>query len=191
MLFDIGIAGPIAGFVVAVPALFIGLAMSHVVRDSAGLRTALELGEPLLFKLASWLIWGNPPAGYSINMHPMAFAAWFGLLATALNLFPDRTARRRAHLVRGPSAASRRSVTLAMICRRGRADLLLDELARLDRADGRDARRSSAAHHPPVFDEHVPLDRTRLVLAVVALVDVRALLHARADSDRSDAIQLD
>ena len=36
MLFDIGIAGPIAGFVVAVPALFIGLAMSHVVRIPAG-----------------------------------------------------------------------------------------------------------------------------------------------------------
>ena len=37
MLFDIGIAGPIAGFVVAVPALFIGLALSHVVPDSTGL----------------------------------------------------------------------------------------------------------------------------------------------------------
>ena len=88
MLFDIGIAGPIAGFVVAVPALFIGVAMSHVVRvptDAAGM---LELGEPLLFKLASWLIWGTMPDGYSLNMHPMAFAAWFGMLATALNLFP-------------------------------------------------------------------------------------------------------
>ena len=52
MLFDIGIAGPIAGFLVAVPALFIGVSMSHVVRlptEFAG----YELGEPLLFKLAS------------------------------------------------------------------------------------------------------------------------------------------
>ena len=88
MLFDIGIAGPIAGFVVAVPALFIGLAMSHVVplpTDFAGLdarrAAALQVG-------VSWLLLGNAPDGYSLNMHPVAFAAWFGLLATALNLFP-------------------------------------------------------------------------------------------------------
>ena len=88
MLFDIGIAGPIAGFLVAVPALLIGIAMSHVVRLPADQSNLLELGEPLLFKLASWLVWGTQPDGYTLNMHPMAFAAWFGLLATALNLFP-------------------------------------------------------------------------------------------------------
>src|SRR6187200_3472644 len=88
MLFDIGIAGPIAGFVVAVPALFAGLAMSHVVRVPADASGMLELGEPILFRIASWLLWGTQPDGYSLNMHPMAFAAWFGLLATALNLFP-------------------------------------------------------------------------------------------------------
>ena len=87
MLFDIGIAGPIAGFVVTVPALVIGVTMSHVVRippDFVG----YELGEPLLFQLATKLLWGTIPDGYSLNMHPMAFAAWFGMLATALNLFP-------------------------------------------------------------------------------------------------------
>src|SRR5882724_10691764 len=55
MLFDIGIAGPIAGFVVAVPALFIGLSLSHVVRLPADASNMLELGEPLLFKFASWI----------------------------------------------------------------------------------------------------------------------------------------
>src|SRR5207245_9739239 len=87
MLFDIGIAGPIAGFLVAVPALFIGVAMSHVCRVPSNVVGA-EMGEPLLFKLVSKLLWGTIPAGYSINMHPMAFAAWFGMLATTLNLFP-------------------------------------------------------------------------------------------------------
>ena len=54
-----------------------------------GLRRAVvELGEPLLFKAVAWLTFGSVPEGYTINMHPMAFAAWFGLLATALNLFP-------------------------------------------------------------------------------------------------------
>ena len=87
-LFDIGIAGPVAGFVVAVPALFLGLMMSRIDRLPQDASTLIELGEPLLFKFAAWLVWGHVPEGYSINMHPMAFAAWFGLLATALNLFP-------------------------------------------------------------------------------------------------------
>jgi membrane-associated protease RseP (regulator of RpoE activity) len=86
-LFDIGIAGPIAGFLVAVPVLLVGLSLSRVVPLPPDFQ-GVELGEPLLFQVISWLEWGTPPAGYSINMHPMAFAAWFGLLATLLNLFP-------------------------------------------------------------------------------------------------------
>lgn len=86
-LFDIGIAGPIAGFLVAVPALFVGLTLS----DTAPLPenfAGLELGEPLLFQWAVALVWPHIPSGETLNMHPMTFAAWFGLLATALNLFP-------------------------------------------------------------------------------------------------------
>ena len=88
MLFDIGAAGPIAGFVVAVPALFAGVALSRVTplpTDTGGL---IMFGEPLLFQAAAWLIWGPLPEGHAINLHPMGFAAWFGLLMTALNLFP-------------------------------------------------------------------------------------------------------
>ena len=87
-LFDIGIAGPLAGFVVAVPALFVGLFLSRVDRLPEDASNLVELGEPLLFRFAAWLVWGEVADGYSINMHPVAFAAWFGLLATALNLFP-------------------------------------------------------------------------------------------------------
>ncbi len=87
VLFDIGIAGPIAGFAILVPALFIGLHMSTVV-PSPTEGFGLTLGEPLLFQWASRLIFGALPDGYSINIHPMVFAAWFGMLATALNLLP-------------------------------------------------------------------------------------------------------
>ena len=87
-LFDIGIAGPIAGFLVAIPVLLVGMSLSKVTPLPADTRGFVELGEPLLFKAIAWLYWGTPPEGSSINMHPMAFAAWFGLLATALNLFP-------------------------------------------------------------------------------------------------------
>ena len=87
-LFDIGVAGPIAGFVVAVPALFVGLWLSRVDRLPDDMSRFSELGEPLLFQFAARVIWGPVAEGYSLNLHPMAFAAWFGLLATALNLFP-------------------------------------------------------------------------------------------------------
>jgi membrane-associated protease RseP (regulator of RpoE activity) len=87
ILFDIGVAGPIAGFVVLVPALFYGLTLSYLVpqpTEGAG----LYLGEPLLFQWAARLVFGEVAEGYTINMHPMVFASWFGMLATALNLLP-------------------------------------------------------------------------------------------------------
>ncbi len=86
-LFDIGIAGPIAGFVVLVPALFIGLNLSTVVPNPTT-TDLISLGEPLLFQWATAMVFGNLPAGHTVNMHPMVFAAWFGMLATALNLLP-------------------------------------------------------------------------------------------------------
>jgi membrane-associated protease RseP (regulator of RpoE activity) len=86
-LFDIGIAGPIAGFVALIPALFIGLKLSTIVPTPA-LIEGWNLGEPLLFRAAAHLVFGTIPAGYSLNIHPMVFASWFGMLATAWNLLP-------------------------------------------------------------------------------------------------------
>jgi membrane-associated protease RseP (regulator of RpoE activity) len=87
-LFDIGVAGPIAGFVALVPALFIGLWLSRVTLAPPPSDALFALGEPLLFQWGTWLVFGTLPAGHTINMHPMVFAAWFGMLATALNLLP-------------------------------------------------------------------------------------------------------
>ncbi len=87
VLFDIGIAGPIAGFLVVVPALFIGLSMSTIVPMPRP-EDVLVLGEPLLFRAGVQLMFGAIADGYTVNMHPMVFASWFGMLATALNLLP-------------------------------------------------------------------------------------------------------
>ncbi len=87
ILFDIGVAGPIAGFVVLVPALFIGMTMSNVVPAPTD-GQMIFLGEPLLFKLATHAVIGPIRDGYTVNIHPMVFASWFGMLATALNLLP-------------------------------------------------------------------------------------------------------
>ena len=86
-LFDIGVAGPIAGFLVLLPLFFIGLAMSDVVTVPKNI-PLINLGEPLLFKAGVWLMFGHVPAGSTVNMHPIVFACWFGMLATALNLLP-------------------------------------------------------------------------------------------------------
>ena len=86
-LFDIAVAGPLAGFVVAVPLLVAGIAASKVMplpADGGG----LVLGDPLLFQLIERMRWGAIPDGEALYVHPMGLAAWFGLLATALNLFP-------------------------------------------------------------------------------------------------------
>ena len=85
-LFDIGVAGPIAGFVVAVVALVIGLHLSKVVVNEA--TYGLHLGEPLLLQFMSWLVLGPLPDGYDVVLHPIGFAAWFGLFVTSLNLIP-------------------------------------------------------------------------------------------------------
>jgi len=168
MLFDIGIAGPIAGFVIAVPALFLGLAMSHVVRVPSD-TPLLELGEPLLFKFAAWLLWGTQPDGYSLNMHPMGFAAWFGMLATALNLFPigQLDGGHISYSVLGPRWST--VVTFATVAVAAGLAFFASTwvvwivlmIAMLFVFGPR---------HPRVFDEHVPLDRTRLWLALFALV---------------------
>jgi membrane-associated protease RseP (regulator of RpoE activity) len=167
MLFDIGFAGPIAGFLVALPALLVGLAMSNVVRLPADF-TGVELGEPLLFKLASWVVWGSVPNGYSVNMHPMAFAAWFGLLATALNLFPigQLDGGHISYTVLGRKSSI---VTLVMICTA--IVLIYFSLSWLVWTVLMIAMLGAfGRHHPPVADEAVPLDRTRKILAGVALI---------------------
>jgi membrane-associated protease RseP (regulator of RpoE activity) len=85
-LFDIGVAGPLAGFAVALVALVIGLRLSTVVLDQG--HFGLRLGEPLLLQFASWLVVGPLPQGYDVVLHPIGFAAWLGIFVTSLNLIP-------------------------------------------------------------------------------------------------------
>lgn len=86
-LFDIGVAGPIGGFVVLVPLLLLGMSWSTIVRVPENFE-GMVLGTPMLFDLVARLFFNHVPAGHSLNIHPLVFAAWFGMLATALNLLP-------------------------------------------------------------------------------------------------------
>ncbi|MDB4960967.1 MAG: hypothetical protein JWP01_966 [Myxococcales bacterium] len=86
-LFDVGAAGPIAGLVVAIPLLVIGLQLSTVGPIPPG--NTIE-GNSILYALLKYAVFGKwlPGDGVDVNLHPMAFAAWVGLLVTAINLMP-------------------------------------------------------------------------------------------------------
>jgi membrane-associated protease RseP (regulator of RpoE activity) len=86
VLFDIGVAGPLAGFVFLLPALAVGLAFSKVI-PGIGHQGSLHFGVPLLEWLLERSIFPGASAG-DIYLHPVGRAAWIGIFATALNLLP-------------------------------------------------------------------------------------------------------
>ena len=88
VLMEIGAAGPIAGFLVALPMLILGLYLSPVT-PSIGMGS-INFGSSLILNLCSQLVLGVDPSSPDINihLHPIAFAGWIGMLVTALNLMP-------------------------------------------------------------------------------------------------------
>lgn len=90
-LFDVAVAGPLAGLVVAIPALLIGLRSSAILPGDAagGMMAGTSAGSSVLFALLAKLSLG--PAleyGHVLRLSPVAFAGWLGLFITALNLLP-------------------------------------------------------------------------------------------------------
>ncbi len=84
-LFDIGIAGPIAGFIPACIAMLVGLSLSHPISGRAA--GEFQLGFPLAFHLAERALHIRVPLT-GLSLHPIAAAAWVGFFATSLNLLP-------------------------------------------------------------------------------------------------------
>jgi membrane-associated protease RseP (regulator of RpoE activity) len=185
-LFDVGIWGPLAGFVVALPFLVVGLAMSRVTPGIYGDNTVSFDFPPLLQLLNLFLHPGV--SQFDIALHPVARAAWVGLFATSLNLIPAGQLDG-GHILYALSSRWHRIVSVfvalllalpgaLMLCCLGLGHWLhsLNAIADLV-ADfywpgwflwgvlllflGR--------KHPPIYDPY-PLDNGRRMLAVVALV---------------------
>jgi membrane-associated protease RseP (regulator of RpoE activity) len=167
VLFDVGIAGPIAGFVVLVPVLFIGLARSQILAlPTSG--AGVYLGEPLLFQWATTLVHGPVREGFGLNAHPMVFASWFGMLATALNLLPfgqlDGGHISYATLGRFSTPVSILTVTGAIVMTFISTSWLVLTLMMVVMLIVLGPR------HPRVLYEYEPLSRGRRLLAIAAVI---------------------
>lgn len=164
-VFDIGIAGPLAGLVPALAACFIGLAASSVVPTPPPGFSGLRLGDSLLFALLQRVTHPSMGPGTELMLHPVAYAGWAGLFVTALNLLPVGQLDG-GHVVYGLLGRRARWISLALLL--GMAALavtypqwwVLVALLLLFGFRG----------HPPAADERVPLDRRRQLLGLFAML---------------------
>ncbi len=162
-LLEIAIAGPLAGFIVAVPLFVLGVWLSHVEPlPPAG--EYVTLGDSLLTRLVGVARFGRvyPSDGYDIMLHPIALGAWIGLLITAINLIPagQLDGGHIAYALLGPRA---RYLSYAMVLVMLGLSLIATTWllwAVLLFFFGR--------HHPPPLNEAVRLRTRHYALIVVA-----------------------
>ena len=166
-LFDIAAAGPLAGFLVLIPLLFLGLSLSTLAPLPERF-VGWSLGEPPLFRFAAWLVWGTPASHLSLNIHQMVFASWFGLFATAANLLQfgqlDGGHVSYAALGRWSTAVSLVTVSVAIVLTMYSMSWLLITFFMLLMLV------IMGPRHPRVIDEAYPLDTPRRVVALLLVV---------------------
>jgi membrane-associated protease RseP (regulator of RpoE activity) len=166
-LFDIGVAGPIAGFVALVPLLWFGMNLSEVIRVPTEEPT-LYFGEPLMWKALERLHFGVIPDGMDVALHPVGFAAWWGMLATALNLLPfgqlDGGHIMYASLGRRAAWLSGLSLLAVLVLAMRSASWVSMAVMMLAMA------MLFGFRHPRIVDEHEPLDGRRQLVAVIAAI---------------------
>jgi Zn-dependent protease len=166
-LFDVGIAGPIAGFVALIPFLLYGVAHSEPALRPTELRLGETIalpGHSLAIELVARLFHGPLGGDRVLNLHPYALAAWFGLLATSINLIPLGQLDG-GHILYAVSRRWQRRLALPVWAGLAAAGFLwpgwwlwcvLTVVFRV--------------FHPPVQNEALPLGRGRMILAAVALL---------------------
>jgi membrane-associated protease RseP (regulator of RpoE activity) len=126
------------------------------------------MGEPLLFQWAAALRFGPIADGQTINIHPMVFAAWFGMLATALNLLPfgqlDGGHITYASVGRYSTAISLLTVGTAILLTYNSTSWLFMTLMMLAML------LAFGPRHPRVLYEYEQLPASRYAVALFALV---------------------
>ncbi len=161
-LFDMAIAGPLAGFVIAVPTFALAIAHSKISADAAA--SPLLFGRPFIERLLE--AWLRPGVAHAtLLLSPVGRAAWVGLFATALNLLPAGQLDG-GHILYTLASRQHRWISLGVA-------LLLLPLALLWLGWLLWAALLFAIafrRHPPLIDRYQPLDRNRQIMAAVALL---------------------
>jgi membrane-associated protease RseP (regulator of RpoE activity) len=165
-LFDIGVAGPLAGLVVAIPLLILGLSQSPVQPPPAN-GMYLQEGNSLLYLGLKYLVHGKilPANGLDVSINSMAYAAWIGLFITCLNLLPmgQLDGGHVAYALFGRRAwilARVTAVALFALAFLGWQGWFLWVILPL----------IFGLRHPPPLNDHTPLDPQRKVLGVAMIV---------------------
>lgn len=175
VLFDIGIAGPLASFALSLPVLFLGLGLSEAMWTTDGglhpfvihfAGEPIRIGGNILMHFASAVAVPGYEAGSAVHLHPLAFAGWLGVFVTALNLLPLGQLDG-GHILYAVAGERQRAFTIAFIAVLAPLGLLwwgwwLWGGVALALSRGRLA-------HPPVLVEDVPVGKGRTILGWVAL----------------------
>jgi membrane-associated protease RseP (regulator of RpoE activity) len=163
-LIDIGASGPIAGFIVSVIAVLIGLHLSKIVPVSQT-KGALTLGDSILFSFLAQTVLGVTPADSDILLNPVAFAGWIGLFVTSMNLIPVGQLDG-GHIAFALLGEKQTRLSFILVLVMSLLGVLLWEgwiiWAVLLLVLG--------LRHPPVISWEVPLDRRRKLIGWIAFV---------------------
>ena len=166
-LFDVGVAGPLAGLFFTIPEIIIGLKLSPVIKVSDLPTNVIyyNLGESVLFSQLAKFVIGDLPAGYDIVLHPMAFAGWAGLFVTALNLLPigQLDGGHVLYAIFGQNSKNIYKIVLGVfviICAVWYPGWLLLIILLI----------WFGYRHPPPIDDYTPLDKKRRILGYIVFV---------------------
>jgi membrane-associated protease RseP (regulator of RpoE activity) len=167
-LFDIGISGPLAGLVPALIFTYVGLTQSEVVDIPPARVPGESLGAPIIVRLIVELVFGQLPAGKTVDLGPLAYAGWVGIFITALNLIPIgqldgghvlyALLRRKANLI--ASVLLMLAIAAVIITQTYTWLIMLFLLVLI------------GPNHPPTANDTVPLGTTRIILGWLTLAFV-------------------
>lgn len=165
-LIEIGIAGPVAGFLVSIPVCLAGLFLMQENPLFVDPTQSIQLNPPLLFiGLEQLFTFPTPPSGKELLIHPTAFAGWVGLLVTAINLLPAGQLDG-GHIARGALRGRHKYASFGAIALLVLSSLLGGEwiffaffIVFI-----------IGVGHPPALNEYVPLDGRLKALALLAAV---------------------
>ena len=163
-LMDIGASGPIAGFLISVVAVIVGLHYSEIHAIPRQTGEMMVLGDSLLFIALTKIVIGSIPDTYDVYLHPVAFAGWIGFFVTSLNLIPagQLDGGHIAFAILGESHRWLSKIMIGLLVLLGYffqgwlvwAVLLI----------------FLGSKHPPILFPEIPLDPKRKAIGLIALI---------------------